>query len=184
MKVVTLPLCDTTITEQEIYDCRLILNTFRESFPHLSGFGGDCFAAAHAINEVVFSNKAKIIGCVNKAVFENTNNSIGHVFVHCLTDDHGSMFVDIEGFKKSDDVEHWAMLDSEDIDYQELFEENNIDINDDNFNDSLYVEYTSDDIREIVIEEKIKGYYDALTFCKNNLTSLNLTVKKSKNKFC
>lgn len=87
-----------------------------------NGFSGYCGQAAILINECLFNDTQKIFAVFNQCLQEK-GYYIGHVA--CLIDlPDGSYFIldsDAE-FKSIEDIEHWGVLDYEDIDYQKLFD--------------------------------------------------------------
>lgn len=83
----------------------------------LSGMGGDCGAAAIAINRVLFNNKASYVAAVNWLIWEKTKKIIGHVGV-----EHNGVIWDWEGTFDDEEAREqflsWGML--EVGDYPEL----------------------------------------------------------------
>lgn len=168
MKTIINDLPDTSISDEKLNEANEILALFREKFPNLSGFSGDCFAAAYAINKCLLNGQANIIGCVNKAIFQNIGEHIGHVALHCFSDDEGMGFLDIEGFKEPENIESWAMLDIDDIDYQNLFLDNDIELSDDNFSDAIWINYLNENIELLCDEIILEKYENALNMTKES----------------
>lgn len=113
-----------------------------------NGFSGYCGQAALLINECLFNNSQQIFASFNQALEEN-HHHIGHVA--CLIDlPDGSYFIlDADAELKSvEDIEHWGMLDSEDSDYQILFDKYGIEKTIDNFENVSEVVLTKDFILE------------------------------------
>ena len=113
-----------------------------------NGFSGYCGQAAILINECLFDNSQQIFASFNQAL-ESSHHHIGHVV--CLVDlPDGSYFIlDADAQLKSvEDIEHWGMLDSEDFDYQKLFDHYGIEKTPDNFENVCEVVLT----KEFVLE--------------------------------
>ena len=104
---------------------KLNLDTFSESgddieidFDHIDrvlekakiyGFGGECGAAAVAINRVLFGEKGTLIAFLNKFLFEEEGEMFGHVAVKWEDSYWYS-----DGEKQKEVMEAWAMLDEND----------------------------------------------------------------------
>lgn len=86
-----------------------IFNILAEA--QLEGFGGKCFAAAIAINRVLFGGKGKLVAAFNKA-FLAQGRLKGHVAVK-----FNGRYWDAEGETSLEDIESWGMLDPHDQDY-------------------------------------------------------------------
>lgn len=113
-----------------------------------NGFSGYCGQAALLINECLFDNSQNIFAAFNQSL-EEQNHHIGHVA--CLIDlPDGSYFIlDADAQLKSiEDIEHWGMLDSEDTDYQKLFDKYGIDKTEDNFENVSQLTLSSDFVKE------------------------------------
>lgn len=182
MKIIIKNLPDTGISDEKLNEANEILILFRENFPNLSGFSGDCFAAAYAINKCLLNGQANIIGCVNKAIFQNIGEHIGHIALHCFSDEQGMCFLDIEGFKEPDNIESWAMLDSDDIDYQNIFLDNDIELSEDNFSDAIWINYLNEDI-ELLCDEIILNKYETALNTTKEMHLLNKSKTTLKIKY-
>lgn len=81
------------------------------------GFGGDCLAAADAINEQVFDGQGRIVGAAN-AFWYRRDRFVGHVAVLC-----GGRYWDGDAEPKpwtsreGEDIESWGVLAVDDPDY-------------------------------------------------------------------
>ena len=80
----------------------------------LYGFGGQCGAAALAINAVLFNNTGTFMVGVNE-FFWRHGVFLGHVAVR-----YRGVLFDADGPKEPEDITSWGMLDPEDRDYHEL----------------------------------------------------------------
>lgn len=75
----------------------------------MNGFGGNCLAAAIAINRVEFNNEGKIVAAVNRAMWNDRNRFLGHVAV-----EHEGKYYDWDFEPKDwEEIESWGMLDEE-----------------------------------------------------------------------
>ena len=113
---------------------KLNLDTFSESgddieidFDHIDrvlerakvyGFGGECGAAAVAINRVLFGGKGTLIAFLNKFLLEEEGEMFGHVAVKWE-----DSYWDSEGEKQREMMEAWGMLDENDSNYNFTSEE-------------------------------------------------------------
>lgn len=88
----------------------------------LTGFGGGCWAAAVALNRVVFGGQGSLVAGLNAPLMEGGVGAFGHAAV--LFQD---ACWDMDGRPKEEtDVEAWGMLDPEDSDYRDAAEEEGI----------------------------------------------------------
>lgn len=113
-----------------------------------NGFSGYCGQAAILLNQCLFDNSQTLFGVFNQALADNEHH-IGHVA--CLVDlPDGSYFIlDADAQVKTiDDIEHWGMLDSQDSDYQHLFDNYLIEKSDNNFESVAQFTLTEDFIKE------------------------------------
>lgn len=84
------------------------------------GFGGNCFAAAVAMNRVLFDGKLAYYIAVNQALYD-AGRSIGHVTLFTRDGKGARRHIDADGrFKIDVDVQSWGILDFEDPGYQEI----------------------------------------------------------------
>lgn len=116
-----------------------------------TGFGGDCFAAAIAINRVLFCGKGAIVAGLNKSFFEK-GLIIGHMAVAVRGIDAESdgelVFWDADARQKStDEIESWGMLDKYDPDYIELAQSLDFELGDTEALDVTMIEF--DDESEV-----------------------------------
>ena len=82
------------------------------------GFGGECGAAAVAINRVLFGGKGTLIAFLNKFLLEEEGEMFGHVAVKWE-----DSYWDSEGEKQKEVMEAWGMLDENDSNYNFTSEE-------------------------------------------------------------
>lgn len=86
------------------------------------GFGGECFAAAAAINRVLFGGAGSLVAGLNAPLFEEAGQIIGHAAVLF----RGACW-DADGHPKGEDeIESWGMLDHQDAECQARFAEGGI----------------------------------------------------------
>jgi GNAT superfamily N-acetyltransferase len=78
----------------------------------LYGFGGDCGAAAVAINRVLFDGKGSLVAFVNKHLYDTEDRMVGHVVVKWM-----DSYWDSEGEKSRIEMESFGSLDRYDSDY-------------------------------------------------------------------
>ena len=83
-----------------------------------SGFGGNCFQAAMAINQVLFGGAGRYVGAFNR-LFHQHGEFVGHLAV-----EFDGAYWDADGIPKEfEDIESWGMLDPEDSDRREAAED-------------------------------------------------------------
>jgi hypothetical protein len=96
--------------EQRLEAVATILAAARED--GFEGFGGNCFAAAIALNRVLFGGKGTLVAGLNE-FFLAKGHPIGHGAVL-----HDGIYWDADGRPKdADDIESWGMLDHLDPDW-------------------------------------------------------------------
>lgn len=182
-KKITFPLEDKSTTEDQINKVIPLINQMSQDYRNLTGFGGDCWAAAYAFNKVVFESQGQVVGAFNKQLYLHAKNPIGHVAVHYLTDEAGEDFVDMQGFKATDDIDSWGMLDSNDEDYIEMFNENGIDITDAAFEEVIWVSYSMRELEQLVDKSTLEKYTQAMMATLAKLEApLELPIVKMKMK--
>lgn len=167
--IVTFPFPDRPSTEEQINQVIPILNYLHINNRELSGFSGDCWAAAYAINKVIFNSEAQVIAALNEAAYLHANRSLGHVAVHYLTDEQGTDFIDMKGFKDSELIESWGMLAPDDYNYIELFEENNVALTDEAFYNVTWVSYSMEEIEELIDSEILNDYVNGFENAKKQV---------------
>ena len=73
------------------------------------------------------------------------------------------------------------MLDSDDIDYQNIFLDNDIELSEDNFSDAIWINYLNEDIELLCDEIILNKYETALNTTKEmhllNKSKTNLNIK-------
>lgn len=73
------------------------------------------------------------------------------------------------------------MLDSNDIDYQNIFLDNDIELSEDNFSDAIWINYLNEDIELLCDEIILNKYETALNTTKEmhllNKSKTNLNIK-------
>lgn len=85
----------------------------------LHGFGGECWAVAVAINQVIFGGTGTVIAGLNNPLFEAAGITVGHAAVSA----RGACW-DADGRpKEENEVESWGMLDCGDSDRRAVFED-------------------------------------------------------------
>jgi hypothetical protein len=142
-----------------------------------NGFSGYCGQAAILINECLFDNTQQIFASFNQCLQEKGYH-IGHIA--CLIDlPDGSYFIldsDAE-LKFIEDIEHWAMLDCDDVDYQKLFDKYDLEKTQSNFETVSQLILTKDFVFEHFncshIQEQKKILLDSINkvlplFCKDS----------------
>lgn len=88
----------------------------------LKGFGGECFAAAVALNRVIFDGKGSPIAALNGPLYEEAGHAVGHAAVS-----YRDACWDADGRPKGEEeIESWGMLDPEDSDYATIALDNSI----------------------------------------------------------
>jgi hypothetical protein len=98
----------------------------------ITGFGGSCWAAAVAINRVIFSGHGRLLAGLNVALLEGSSHTIGHAAVLAR-----KACWDLDGRpKEEDEIEAWGMLDFSDSDYAKLFTDNGLVWNEQSANDA------------------------------------------------
>lgn len=113
-----------------------------------NGFSGYCGQAAILINECLFDNQQQYFACFNKSL-EEKGHHIGHVACIVELPDDSYFILDADAeVKSNEDISHWGMLDSEDPDYQELFETYDIEKTFENFENISEMVVTKPFIRE------------------------------------
>lgn len=129
----------------KLSDYCAILNIAKESgWP---SFGGYCGQAALIINDCFFDGQAVLAGSFNKALAEK-GYFIGHVYCK-IVEDGITHILDGDGrLKTLDDVICWGELDADDPDYIELFDEYAIARTIENFETSVEIVLTADQIRD------------------------------------
>lgn len=177
--IVTLPLPDRNTTEEQINKIIPVLNDIYENHPSLTGFSGNCWSAAYAINKVLLNNQGVVVAALNKAAYLNADRSIGHVVVHYLTDEQGSDFIDMQGFKTSDNIDSWGMLDPEDDDYIKLFDIHHIPLTDENFENIVWIEYSMEELENMLDPDILESYINTIETSYQKLFPI---VKKPKYK--
>jgi len=96
-----------------------------------NGFGGNCFAAAVALNRVLFAGKLAYFLAVNDALYA-AGRTIGHVTLFVKDAKGTRRHIDADGRIKADiDVESWGRLDVEDSDYERIAAELGVKWNED-----------------------------------------------------
>lgn len=112
----------------------------------LPGFGGNCGAAALAINEILFKNEGQLVGAFN-AAFLKKNSPIGHIAVL-----HDGIFWDADAKPKPwEEIESWGMLDPEDPDHKATARKLKVPWND---------ESASEVSKEILLPPWIESHFD------------------------
>jgi hypothetical protein len=92
--------------------CRIIEIAADEGFV---GFGGQCGIAAIAIRRVLFP-EGKVVGAVNRALFEEAGRMIGHFAV-----EFEGQYWDADGEAKDwEEIESWGVFDPSDSDYADI----------------------------------------------------------------
>lgn len=147
-----------------------------------SGFGGDCFAAAIAINRVVFDGRGKLVAGLNEA-FAEKQHFIGHMAVLDPSSTSASqVYWDADGRPKNiDEIESWGMLDVSDPDYVELAGSCGIDFNEDAAANVALFEFDGD--REVFeripgCQEKAKELEEVLMIAIGQLTKNTATAQQ------
>lgn len=82
---------------------------------NLRGWGGHCGNAAIEINNKVFGGKGKYIVAVNKFLWEQYDEPVGHVVVK-----FNEKLWDTNGLTDMDHLESWGMVDENDSNYTDL----------------------------------------------------------------
>lgn len=138
------------------------------------GFSGYCGQAAILINKCLFDNSQILFGVFNQSLADNEHH-IGHVA--CLIDlPDGSYFIldaDAE-VKTIEDIEHWGMLDSQDSDYRQLFDQHLIEKSDINFECVAQFNLTEEFIKEHFDISHIKEQEHVLLQAIDNVLPLFL----------
>lgn len=84
----------------------------------LHGFGGSCGEAAIAMNKVLFNGRGRLVGAVNRTLWDRDDHFAGHVGVK-----YGGVIWDVEGtFEGPDGFEEfraWGMVDPAEYDLTE-----------------------------------------------------------------
>lgn len=167
--IVTFPLPDRPSTEEQIHSVIPVLEYIQKNNPELTGFSGECWAAAYAINKTLFDSQAQVIAAVNEAAFVHAGVPIGHVVVHYLTDEQGSDFIDMQGFKDIDLIDSWGMLAPDDDNYIELFQDYFIPLTDEAFETVIWVEYSMTEVEKLVDNKTLSAYVNAFENAKKHL---------------
>lgn len=102
-----------------------------------SGFGGECFAHALVLAEVLWPERPiEFVGAFNRAFYDE-GRPIGHVAIE-VSHQGQSVYLDADGRPKTwKEIESWGMLDSQDDDYQDLADELGVDWNDETALDAV-----------------------------------------------
>jgi len=110
------------------------------------GFGGNCAAAAIAINDVLFGGTATYVAALNVFFFEKMKHAVGHVVVQICD---GGPLLDADGrFKGDDDVKSWGMLDSSDPDWASQVEAEDLEIDEEGYDTAgIYILDDETDMR-------------------------------------
>lgn len=135
----------------------------------LDGFGGECGAAAIAINNALFEGKGKLVGAFNKAFYEK-GMWIGHVAVSLEHPVHGNYYLDGDAQVKDVSlIDSWGMLDPDDPDYAERAQEAGIEWNDHTANEVVMVTLTEAEIAQHLPSDNLDEFSDILTHvCRMN----------------
>jgi hypothetical protein len=130
----------------------------------MSGFGGNCFAAAIAINQVLFEGKLSYFVAANEA-FREAGRTIGHATVYYKDVEGVRHHFDADGQLKLDtDVESWGMLDPEDPDYQEIADDLGVEWNDETASLVAMLEVSEAQIRSLTNEAEVQTLVGALRY--------------------
>lgn len=175
--IVNFPLPDRSSTEEQIHQVIPVLEYIQQHNPELTGFSGECWAAAYAINKSLFNSEMQVVAAVNEAAFVYAGVPIGHVAVHYLTDEQGSDFIDMQGFKDSELIESWGMLPPDDENYIELFQDYGAPLTEESFEKVIWVEYSMQEVQTLVDNKTLLAYVNAFENAKEQLFP---TTKKLK----
>lgn len=141
------------------------------------GFAGNCAQAAIIINECLFDNSQTIFASFNKAL-EQKDYYIGHVACLVELDQNDYFIIDSDAKIKSiEDIEHWGMLDSEDIDYQKLFKKYSIKKTIDNFENVSSLKLEESFVRQHFDFSSYQQQFNILSQSVKNI--IPLFVKKN-----
>jgi len=126
------------------------------------GFGGECFAAAIALNRAIFKGKLNYYLAVNDALHA-AGRTIGHASLYALDSKGRRHHIDADGRIKSDcEIESWGMLDPRDVDYQEIAQRLGIKWNEDVAGTTAMFTATESDVMKLVSKRSRIGEMEAV----------------------
>jgi len=126
------------------------------------GFGGECFAAAIAMNRVLFDGKLSYCLALNEAL-HGAGRAIGHASLFTLSSSGDRLHIDADGRIKSDiDIESWGVLDHEDFDYLEIADELGVEWNERTASAVALFEATEAEVLKLTSEAEVDRLEEVL----------------------